>query len=67
MESSPSVIGEIFSELFKIWGAMVGHLVDIAPKVFSFSLWALSALIILPAVFIAGNLYPLWEEWGEDF
>lgn len=39
----------------------------ILPKVISVFLWVLSALIVLPSVFIAGTLYPKWIEWGEDF
>ncbi len=67
MDSKPSILGDIFSELLKVWSEIFDHITDIAPKVFHFTLWAVSAIIILPAVFIAGTLYPLWVEWGEDF
>jgi len=36
-------------------------------KFFSVVLWGLSAIIVLPCVFVAGVLYPLWMEWGEGF
>ncbi|MEI6396849.1 MAG: hypothetical protein WCO48_02135 [Candidatus Taylorbacteria bacterium] len=67
MDEKPSMLVDLFSELWKVWSAMFGHLMEIAPKVFHFTFWALSAIIILPAVFIAGTLYPMWVEWGEDF
>ena len=34
---------------------------------FLFTLWVLSAVIILPCVFVAGTIYPMWEKWAEDF
>lgn len=37
------------------------------PKVVSFCLWIIAAAFILPCVFVAGVVYPLWEKWGEDF
>ena len=37
------------------------------PKIFSFCLWIIAAIFILPCVFVAGNIYPIWEKWGEDF
>lgn len=37
------------------------------PKIISFILWVFAAAFILPCVFIAGVIYPLWEKWGEDF
>jgi len=30
-------------------------------------LWALSAIVVLPCVFVTHHLYPLWEEWGKEF
>ena len=62
-----NIFEEIFSELIKVWGEMFSHIMEIMPKVIHFTLWAVSAVIILPAVFIAGTLYPMWVEWGEDF
>lgn len=40
---------------------------DVIKKIFHFSLWVLLAVIVLPCVFVAGNIYPMWVEWGEDF
>ena len=57
----------ILTELWDGGSELFGHIMEILPKVLHFTLWAVSALIILPAVFIAGNLYPMWVEWGEDF
>jgi hypothetical protein len=36
-------------------------------KVIHVTLWAASAVIVLPCVFVAGVIYPKWVEWGEDF
>jgi hypothetical protein len=36
-------------------------------KFLKFVIWAVSAIFILPCVFIAGVIYPKWEKWGEDF
>ncbi|MFA6432423.1 MAG: hypothetical protein WCV82_01200 [Candidatus Paceibacterota bacterium] len=36
-------------------------------KAIKFVIWGLLAIIILPCVFVAGTIYPVWVEWGEDF
>lgn len=36
-------------------------------KIISFILWALVGIIVLPCVFIAGNIFPMWSDWGEEF
>jgi hypothetical protein len=36
-------------------------------KAVSVTLWAASAVIVLPCVFVASVIYPKWVEWGEDF
>jgi len=46
---------------------MMGALLTVLPKIISFILWVLVALIVLPSVFIAGNVYEKWVEWGESF
>jgi len=45
---------------------MFGILLEIIPKAFSFVFWVLCGIIVLPCVFIAGILYPLWVKWGEE-
>ena len=50
----------IFVEVF-------GILWKVITKGLLFLIWALPALIILPCVFVAGHIYPLWVEWGEEF
>lgn len=55
-----SVFWEIVSEVFSVIFAAI-------PKIISFTLWALAAVIILPCVYIAGNWFPKWTEWGEGF
>ena len=56
-----------FTEVFKLIWEMIGAFFSVLPKVFSFFLWVLAAIFILPCVFVAGHIYPLWVEWGEDF
>ncbi len=60
---SPNVI----SEIFEVLGEMLSAIWKVIPGAVSFILWVAAAFIILPAVFIAGTLYPAWVEWGEDF
>ena len=59
--------GETLTELFNVWKEMLLAFWSVIPKAISVFLWVLSAIIILPCVFIAGNIYPKWVEWGEDF
>ena len=55
-----SMTTTIFKEVFlALW--------KVISKGSMFLLWALLALIILPCVFVAGHIYPLWVEWGEGF
>lgn len=37
------------------------------PKIINFALWVFAGVFVLPCVFMAGVIYPLWEKWGEDF
>ena len=59
--------GGFFGEFFKVIGEMIGAFFAVLPKVLGFILWVISAIIILPCVFVAGNIYPFWVKWGEDF
>jgi hypothetical protein len=36
-------------------------------KAIHFVLWVLLGIVVLPCVFIAGNIFPKWSEWGEEF
>lgn len=53
--------------LWNLTTEMIGAFFAVLPKIISFILWVLLAIIVLPSVFIAGNIYPTWVEWGEDF
>ena len=61
------IISDLFSGLWEVWSEMFSGIMEILPKILFFCLWVVTAAVVLPAVFIAGNLYPLWVEWGEDF
>jgi hypothetical protein len=58
--------GQVFVELFEIWKQMASAFFLFIKRMIIILLWLLSAVFILPCVFIAGTLYPLWTEWGED-
>ena len=66
-EAKPSIFAEIVTELFKLIKEMLDAFFEVLPTVISFIFWALSAIIILPCVFVAGTIYPQWVKWGEDF
>ena len=36
-------------------------------KGISFIIWLVLGILILPCVFVAGHIYPMWAEWGEGF
>jgi len=57
----------IFKEFFGAIGDMLVAFFRVLPTVIKFVLWVLSAIIILPCVFVAGTIYPNWVKWGEDF
>ncbi|OHA16920.1 MAG: hypothetical protein A3C79_01155 [Candidatus Taylorbacteria bacterium RIFCSPHIGHO2_02_FULL_45_28] len=64
-------MGETFSGLFSvIWEIckeMASVFFGFIPMALHFIFWVLAGIVILPCVFVAGNLYPKWVEWGEDF
>ena len=60
------IFEEIFTGLLGVWKEMFSFVWGILPKLISVGLWGISALIILPCVYISGVLYPKWVEWGED-
>jgi hypothetical protein len=62
MEAVSDTIKGVGDMVKTIWDGFM----EVAPKVLSFILWVLAAIIILPCVFVAGNIYPLWQEWGEE-
>jgi hypothetical protein len=59
-------ITNIFSTLFEVWKEMFSAFWDMIPKMLNFVLWILAGIIILPCVYVAGTLFPMWTEWGED-
>ena len=59
-------ISTLFSTLWEVWKEMASALWAIVSKLLKLSLWILSGIIIVPCVYIAGSLYPMWQEWGDD-
>jgi len=66
-EGGGGLIATIFGSLFSLLGEAFGALIGVIPKIVSFLLWVLVAIIVLPCVWVAGSIYPLWEKWGEGF
>lgn len=58
METVEVIIGEMISILF---GA-----ISFSFKFLNIILWAMAGALLIPTVFIAGNIYPLWEKWAEN-
>lgn len=58
---------EMFGELLEVWKGIFEVIKEIVPKALKFVLWVLCGIIILPCVYIAGNLFPKWTDWGETF
>lgn len=61
------LIETIFTTLFDLVAEMIGAFFKILPKILKFVIWVLLAIVVLPCVFVAGNIYPWWVEWGEEF
>ena len=57
----------MFGELLEVWKGIFEVIKEIVPKALKFVLWVLCGIIILPCVYIAGNLFPKWTDWGETF
>ena len=62
-----NVFIELIESFFKLIFEMLGAFFSVLPKVISFILWIIVAIVILPCVFVAGNLYEPWIKWGEKF
>ncbi len=66
-EAISTMLAETGKIIFEAWMALLGALFELLGKILHFGLWAVSGALILPCVFVAGNLYPKWEKWGEKF
>lgn len=67
MEAILEGIGQLFKTLWSVWAEMFTALLGILPKLVSFILWVLAAVIILPCVLVSNHYFPKWVEWGEGF
>jgi len=59
------MIGELFTGLWEVWKEMLAALMEVLPSAFMFVLWVVCGILILPCVFVAGTLFPMWADWGE--
>jgi len=58
METVEVIIGEMI-------GILMGG-ISFSFKFLNIILWAMAGAIIIPMVFVSGNIYPLWEKWAEN-
>lgn len=56
------VISEIVSSVIELIQETMGLSIKFVNVLF----WAIAGALILPCVFIAGNVYPMWEKWAEN-
>ena len=60
------LISEVIGGIFSLLGALFEEVMEILPTVISFVSWCLIGIIVLPCVYVAGNIYPTWVKWGEE-
>ena len=60
-------IGDVIKALFNVWKEMALAFISVFPKLIKVILWLACGVFIIPCIFIAGTLYPMWEEWGKEF
>lgn len=65
--SMSEAIVDLFKGLWGVWTEMFSAVFEVLPKLLRFLVWALCGVLILPCVYVAGNLFPKWTEWGEEF
>ena len=61
------IFSQIFSFIFETLAEIWKLLWPMVTTAVSFILWVLAAVIIMPCIFVAGTIYPMWEKWGENF
>ncbi|MFA6601935.1 MAG: hypothetical protein WCT02_03725 [Candidatus Paceibacterota bacterium] len=61
-----ALITEMAKALWEVWKEMFAIFMGIFPRAVSFVFWILCGIIIVPCIFIAGQIYPKWQEWGEN-
>ncbi|HEX7724716.1 MAG TPA: hypothetical protein VF438_03215 [Candidatus Paceibacterota bacterium] len=56
-----------FATMWDLLSSLVVGIFNILKKVIPFVLWVLLAIIVLPCVWVASEVYPKWVSWGEEF
>ena len=64
-------MGEALSEMLAgLWEAgmeILAAIYEFLTETFiPFAFWTLIGILVLPCVYVAGNIYPQWVEWGEN-
>ncbi len=60
-------IGKVMESLVDGFTALAKAIWPVVTKLVLFFCWILLAILVLPCVFVAQVLYPVWEKWGEKF
>jgi len=60
------VVTTIAKGLWEVWAEMFGALMGALPRLLSLVLWILCGIFIVPCVYVAGNIYPAWMDWGGE-
>ncbi len=60
-------IEKMLTDILKLMWDMFVSIISVIPTVLKFVAWVVLAIFILPCVWVAGNIYPKWVEWGEEF
>lgn len=65
MDLAETIIEEIFGMIFDGVVLLFTEGIPFIFKFFNIILWAMAGAILIPMVFIAGNIFPMWEKWAE--
>ncbi len=58
-------IESFLSPFWAILTFIYERLKEFVPMALRFMLWVICGILVLPCIYVAGNLYPRWVEWGE--
>ncbi len=66
MELMEIIVEEIFGMVFDAITLLFTEGIPFIFKFINIILWAMAGAILLPMVFVAGNIFPMWEKWAEN-
>lgn len=66
MELIEILIEEVFGMVIDGISLLFSEGIPFLWKFLNIILWAMAGVILLPMVFVSGNIYPMWEKWAEN-